>query len=635
MKKLFVVLLALALMCGCTAAPQNTEPAQVTFEDTVNWEGQYDVVVVGFGGAGAVSAITAAKAGAKVLIVEKAPEGHEGGNTRYSGQMFVYGNGNYENTMSYYKALAGNHEIPEALLEVYVKNITNMTDVVAETFGLNKADFIDAVGFQGVGSFSPEYPELPGAESITLMATHDSGVSDGYLWGIMKQRVTENADNIDVWYESPAVGLIQDPGNGTIIGVEVERGGKTLNVRANNGVVMACGGFENNPEMIEAYLGLSESVAQGSLYNTGDGVEMTMEVGAAMWHMHVYEGMGGLGSTTILTDSGRLEYYTSYMPPCITGSSVLVGGDGTRFVNEPVVTRHGHVLNGDGYYNPQYPQSMYLILSAKNYQTALAYGVVMPTDYKYAYSGNTIEELATATGINAETLAETIATFNAHATAGTTDEFGRAAATMEAFPNEGPYYAVKLVPVILNTQGGAMRNENAEVLNNEGNPIPHLYSAGEFGGICSHQYQGGGNIAEVIIFGLIAGENAAKAKEYTSSVLTAVESNPTYLPGVESDLKTGSDYSHIELGENEYLGVGTGGMGGEIAVKVKVVEGKIEAIEVVEENETPDRIAKVIETFIPAIIDAQSTDVDTVSSCTMSCNAVKEAVDNAIADSQK
>ena len=62
---------------------------------------------------------------------------------------------------------------------------------------------------------------------------------------------------------------------------------------------------------------------------------------------------------------------------------------------------------------------------------------------------------------------------------------------------------------------------------------------------------------------------------------------------------------------------------------------RIEAIEVVEENETPDRIAKVVETLIPAIIENQSTEVDVVSSCTLSSNAVIEAVNNAIADSQK
>lgn len=634
MKKLLVALLALAMLCGCSTTVKNTESSQVTFENTVAWDGQYDVVVVGFGGAGAVSAITAAKEGAKVLIVEKAPEGSEGGNTRYSGQMFVYGNGNYENTLAYYQALAGNHEIPEALLEVYVSNITNMTDVVAETFNLDKEDFIDAVGFTGVSGYSPEYPELPGAESITLMSTHDAGISDGYLWGIMKECVTENTDNIDVWYESPAVSLIQDSGNGTIIGVEVERNGETLNIRANNGVILACGGYENNAEMVESYLGLTDYVLQGSLYNTGDGILMAMEVGAQLWHMHVYEGMGAIGSTSVLTESGRVEYYTSYMPPCNSGSAILVGGDGTRFVNESIVTRHGHVLSGDGYENPQYPQDMYLVLSAKNYQTALAYGVAIPADYEYTYSANTLEELAEALDMNADKLTMTIDTFNRNANSGTTDEFGREASTMEAFPESGPYYAVKMVPVVLNTQGGAVRNENAEVLDTDGNPIPHLYSAGEFGGICAFQYQGGGNIAEVIIFGRLAGENAAKEKEYNSTVLTEVKSNIVYIPGYQSDLKE-ADYSDIELGENEYLGVGTGGMGGDIAVKVKIVEGKIEAIEVVMDNETEDRIAKVIEQLIPSIIENQSTDVDTVSSCTLSSNAVIEAVNNAIAESQK
>ncbi|MBR5207783.1 MAG: FMN-binding protein, partial [Erysipelotrichaceae bacterium] len=77
------------------------------------------------------------------------------------------------------------------------------------------------------------------------------------------------------------------------------------------------------------------------------------------------------------------------------------------------------------------------------------------------------------------------------------------------------------------------------------------------------------------------------------------------------------------------------GMGGDIAVKVKIVEGKIESIEIAADNETPDRIAKVVETLIPSIIENQSTEVDVVSSCTLSSNAVIEAVNNAIADSQK
>lgn len=630
--------LGLSLLSGCNQTPKETPQAganspvpatlnQVTFEDTVVWDGRYDVVVVGFGGSGAVAASNAADEGAKVLIVEKAPLGSEGGNTRVCGQMFVYGNGNYEDTLTYYKALAGTHHIPEAMLEVYCRQIANMTDVVAEEFDLDKNDFLDAKIFQGAGSYSPEYPELPGAGSISLMATHDAGISDGYLWSIMRQRVMEKSDNIDVWFESPAVHLIQDPGNKTILGVQVERGGKTLNIRATNGVVMCCGGFENNKEMVETYLGLSESVPQGSLYNTGDGHRMVMEVGADMWHMDVYEGMGAsIGSTTPIAE--QVSYYTSYMPPCNSGSVMLVSGEGSRFLDESESTRHGHIKNGDVYENPWYPDTMYLLMSAENYQTALAYQVAIPAEYEYTYSGNTLEELAQAAGMDAAVLAETVRKFNSYAATGVDVEFGRSAESMKAFPENGPYYAVRLAPVILNTQGGGRRNENAEVLDTDGNPIPHLYSAGEFGGICALQYQGGGNVAECIIFGQIAGRNAAKAKSYTSTVISEVESAITYTPGVETDLKA-SDYSGVTLDENEYLGVGSGGMGGDIALKVTIVDGAIQAIEVVEEHETPDRFAPVKDTMIPAIIEANSTDVDGIASSTLSSNAVKAAVEDA------
>lgn len=637
--------LGLGLLAGCTgqnggtptptpdAQNPDAKPAAVTFEDTVAWDGQYDVVVVGFGGAGAVAAANAADAGAKVLILEKAPLGSEGGNTRVSGQFFVYGNGNYEDTLSYYKALAGTHEVPEALLETYVREITNLADTVAEEFDLDRNDFVDSNYWDTTRGMSPEYPELPGADTISLMATHADGASDGYLWGLMRKRVADHSNEIDVWFESPAVHLIQDPGNKTIIGVQVERGGKTLNIRANNGVIMACGGFENNPEMVETYLGLSAFVPQGTLYNTGDGHRMVMEVGADMWHMDVYEGMGGaLGASSVI--EAQVGHYTSYMPPCNSGSIMLVSGGGTRFLNESESPRHGHIKNGDVYENPWWPDEIYLIMSNQNYQTALAYQVAIPADYEYTYTGSTWEELARNAGIDAAGLVETVEKFNGYAQSGVDPEFGRPADKMSPFPAEGPYYAVKLVPVILNTQGGARRNENAEVLGTDGNPIPHLYSAGEFGGICSNQYQGGGNIAECIIFGRIAGQNAAKAKSYTSTVLSKVDSNITYTPGVETDLKA-NDYSGVTLGENEYLGVGAGGMGGDIALKVTIVNGDITAIEVVDQKETPDRFAKVEETLIPAIIEANSVEVDGISSCTLSSNAVKAAVADALAQASK
>ncbi|MBP3427011.1 MAG: FAD-binding protein [Clostridia bacterium] len=630
MKKFMAMLLcAMMLLCSVCGAMADG----ITTTMTVEWDGAYDVVVIGFGGAGAIAAKNAAEAGAKVLIVEKAPEGSEGGNTRFCGQMFVYGKGNVEATREYYKALGGSRDIPEGIFNVYTEKIANMAEIVAEETGLDPANFGDAKAIStAVIAYSPEYPEFPGAESIELWATHQDGISDGYLWTKLRQNVVDNSENIDVWFESPAKHLIQEPTTGTILGVQVERGGELLNIKANNGVVMALGGFENSQEKVETYLGLSKVAVQGSLYNTGDGIDMALEVGADLWHMNVWEGMGAaLGATTVYPGDGKqVSYYTSYMPPCTSGSVMMVAGDGARFINETEYTRHGHIKHHDAWENPHYPQSMYLVMSNENYQTALAYQVAVPADGSYTYSGNTVEELAAAIGVDAATLADTFTKFNSYAETGMDVEFGRNAESMKAFPAEGPYYAVELVPQMLNTQGGAKRNENAEVLNTEGNPIPHLYSAGEFGGICSLHYQGGGNIAEVIIFGQLAGQNAAAAKEaLPEGLVTDVMTDAKYTPGVMTDIVV-ADYSHIELGENEYLGIGEGGMGGVVVCKVKIVDGKIEEIEVVEHAETAGISDPAIANMPGKIIEAQSVEVDNVSGATLTSTAIKNAVADAM-----
>lgn len=108
---------------------------------------------------------------------------------------------------------------------------------------------------------------------------------------------------------------------------------------------------------------------------------------------------------------------------------------------------------------------------------------------------------------------------------------------MQAF-GEGPYYALEVMPDILNTQGGPRRNGNAEVIDVDGNPIPHLYAAGECGGVASNMYQGGGNMADNMIFGQIAGKNAASVKDALPAFDVApVSSAIEFTPGKESDLK--------------------------------------------------------------------------------------------------
>lgn len=282
MKKTFawmlLVAMCMSLFCGCASAQA------LTYADTIAWDGEYDVVVAGFGGAGGTAAAAAADEGAKVLLVEKAPEGSEGGNTRVCGQMFVYGHEDEEATYNYYRALGQTKEVPETLLRVYTDKIAHMYDYLSEMFGIDKSQFTSWPTESSVlGFMSPEYPEFPGSDKISLNSLNDA-YADGFLWKNVSQRVTDRAENIDVWFESPAVALIQDPVTKVILGVKVEREGKALNIRAKNGVVLTTGGFENNPEMVEAFLGFPKASFYGGAYNTGDGVRMAMEVGAQLWH---------------------------------------------------------------------------------------------------------------------------------------------------------------------------------------------------------------------------------------------------------------------------------------------------------------------------------------------------------------
>lgn len=639
--------LSLSLLAGCAAEPVTSTipqpsaeatpapaPTQAaaepyTYADTVAWDGSYDVVIVGFGGAGAIAAKSAAEEGAGVLLLDKAPEGHEGGNTRYCGQLFVYGAEDEEATYEYYKTLAGQHEIPDAMLRLYTKEIAHMYDTVSEMFGIDKSGFVDWTGTP-LGSMSPEYPEFPGADKISLNTLHD-GYSDGFLWQQIRKLVTDRPDQIDVWFESPATHLIQDPATKTILGVQVERGGQTLNIRAANGVILACGGFENNREMLADYLGITSSNPIGSTYNTGDGITMALEVGADLWHMEAYEGISSLAGSCIAVPEGERGILgsTGYFAQ---GPSILVAGDGNRYLREDEATRHGHIKMGDSWMNVRRPLKTYVICTAALFDAAKASGT-FPENALNVQQAGTIAELAALIDVDADALTATVERYNGYVQEGYDPEFGRSAASMAPITGDS-FYAVEVHANILNTQGGPRRNENAEVLSVAGTPIPNLYSAGELGGITAFQYQGGGNIAECIVFGQIAGKNAAAAKAGLPAYEAAQKADSTlkYTLGVESDLKAEGSVD-VALGENEYLGTATG-MGGPLTVKVTMDGDQISKVEVVDHAETDGIGTLALDALPGAIEEAGSTQVDDIASATITSKAIKEAVEDALSQTK-
>ena len=124
-------------------------------------------------------------------------------------------------------------------------------------------------------------------------------------------------------------------------------------------------------------------------------------------------------------------------------------------------------------------------------------------------TGKTIRDLASQIDIPPNTLEDTVSTYNRHCERGLDPDFGRSSESLISLENP-PFYAIRLWPGGANTQGGPKRNAKAQVLRPHNQVIPGLYSAGELGSIFGMLYHGGGNLAECIAFGRIAGENAAR-----------------------------------------------------------------------------------------------------------------------------
>lgn len=514
------------MLSSCASTASGEESA--AFDSYVSWNGEYDVVVIGFGGAGAVAAKTAAEEGASVLLLEKGAKGDEGGNTRFCTQMFAYGNEDAEATKAYYRALAGDMPLDEDVLDAYAGGIASLFDTYSEAYGLDKSEFVNM-------PYPAEYPEFEGSAKVSMATLHE-GSADAYMWQVQSDAVAALADKIDVWYESPAEQLIQDPKSKIVVGVQVKRDGKELNVKAKNGVVLTCGGFENNADMVKDYLGMGKHVPLGTLNNTGDGVKMALGVGADLWHMHSVETMHILGGLCYMPEEGMRGQMVTYDSGFMGGSVVLVGTDGYRYLREDELPRHGHVYCNGVWMTVKHPERSFLVYDQTQADAIIAAGKVPETQLSKAVTASSITELAQAIGAKDGVLEQTIADFGKAAEEGYDPAFQRSAESMRAF-DDGPYYALELMPDILNTQGGPRRNARAEVLDPQGNPIGHLYAAGECGGVASNMYQGGGNMADNMIFGQIAGRNAASAKDSLPAYnVSRVESSIEFTPGKESDL---------------------------------------------------------------------------------------------------
>ncbi|MCF6419142.1 FAD-binding protein [Furfurilactobacillus milii] len=607
----------------------------------INWARTYDVVVIGFGAAGATASRFAADNGAKVLLVDAAPLGHEGGNTRYAGQVVLTGHDRAK-TKRYFKQMFNSIKIEDEMLDTYVDGINQIPAYMHDYLDVDEPVSYNKThrdpGWQDFAhGLSPEYSEFDGADAIDLTTVHD-GFFDATLWKNLRQHVTDRTDQIDVWLESPAMRLIQDPESKMITGVTVKRNGHEVNIAARNGVVMTMGGFENNNDDIQNFIGVPKLKVIGTLYNKGDGIRMAQEVGASFWHMHSYEGYGfDTGFTFENPTEERGKFILGAWPELSHGSIFIAADDGSRYVREDENGRHGHAYEHGQWHNPTVYAHPHLIFDQAQYDTIKGQGKLpYPDFFKLVVKADTIEALAEKIQADPKVLSQTVASFNRFADAGRDDQLGRDGDSMRAL-DDGPYYAVELATAVLNTQGGAKRNAKAEVLNAAGEPIPHLYSAGEFGGINANQYNGGGNLAECLIFGKIAGENAAAPKQdkVSDSDQTATDADTSASIHEDSETDLGGNdlvdnATNYTVGDNQYLGSANNGIGGQIVVRVTYADQHIKNVEVLQESESEDVGRKAVEEIPREIVAQNTADVDAVSGASSSSRAVKTAVKDAL-----
>lgn len=486
-------------------------------------EQEYDLIVVGAGGAGTAAAVEATDRGASVLVLEKAM--HAGGSTHYSGGTIRL-IADPEGAVEHYLALSQG-ATPREPIEAFVKGLEEIPDWVAAHGGVLVSDEyqIARAGSEiaqrrvfPAGRVGSAFPNFPHSDSLGLRKHLEPKRPDrkfgAAMWDFLRGALA--ATGAPVVTGARVTGVLQDTPGGRVYGVTVETPEGPVQVKSKSGVVLANGGFAWDPEMLRQYFGIDMPAMSPAHRNTGDGVRIAQSAGADLWHM-----------TATSTTIGYSFPDADAAFPCeiVDYGFVLVDQNGRRYARETMMETHSFthsMLHQDPISGIFDRIPSYIVVDEKTRLAGpLSVAGSLGFNRRYPWSddnsaeidrgwftkADTIEELAEKLGLPVETLRATIDRYNELSRAGEDDEFGRPA--KETVPiDTAPFYAAPVRPTLLNTQGGPRRNGRGEVLNPNGEPIPGLFSAGELGSIWHRLYPGGGNVSEALVSGRAAAASA-------------------------------------------------------------------------------------------------------------------------------
>jgi tricarballylate dehydrogenase len=461
----------------------------------------YDIIVIGCGAAGLSAAVTSIERGVelghrlRVAVIEVAPKEERGGATRWSGA-----------------GLRVNQD--HKLDPLWVGRVQEASR------GLADLDYCKA--FEAAVPSTLRFLEDHGVEIVVQAAElastyHQSGFRARPNGGghAIVERLASALDatpEADILYETEAVELMMGP-DGSINGVVVrDRLGGLQRLDAKS-VILACGGFEGNAEMLTRYVGRNacdlRQLAPGLAFNKGAGIRMAMAIGAdTSGQFDMFHGEA-VDSRTDRPDA------VIYVHPY----GIVVNGEGKRFYDEGWTTFDMSLeLIAYEIWREQ-NQTAFFIAD----QTAMKIPAIQAwcdTDQR-PVRAQTIRDLAIGLGLEPEVLEATVAEYNAAVGPGEFDPTrmdGKSTVGLTppksnwAYPLENPpYEAYPLTTAITFTFGGLRTDSSARVLSTGGAPLRNLYAAGEIVGVFYHQYIVATSVLRALTFGCIAGTNAATA----------------------------------------------------------------------------------------------------------------------------
>ncbi|WP_270744755.1 flavocytochrome c [Lactococcus petauri] len=450
----------------------------MTYAEPSSLKKNYDVIIVGSGGAGMTAAIEAKDAGMNPVILEKMPMA--GGNTSKASAGLNASETSVEkaqgvtdsNDKFYEETLKGGGGTNDKeLLRYFVDHSAAAVDWLAQ-------NDIVLDNLTTTGGMSVSRTHRP----------HDGSAVGAYLVKGLEENISKR--DIPVFVNSDVTKINEK--DGKVSGVEVKIEGETKQVDSK-AVVVTTGGFGANQKMIAKYRpDLKDYVTTNAAGSTGDGIEMISALGGALVDMDKIQ-----IHPTVFQKTGYL------VSESIRGEgAILVNKEGNRFFNE-MDTRDkvsAAELKQDGKY-------AYAIFGEGTKDKVKA--VDQYISKNMVVEADNVEELAKKLDIKPEELNATVTKWNKAVADKKDSEFGRTTGMTNDI--SGKVYAIKVAPGIHHTMAGVKINTQTQVLKEDGQPIKGLYAAGEVtGGLHGGNRIGGNAVADIIIFGRQAGQESAK-----------------------------------------------------------------------------------------------------------------------------